>query len=408
MKLPTVISFNDAKGKAFNFETLEQLEDLLKTEAEYWSKKDSKLKSENFPIEHTYLTSFNNIRSALDVIYSWKPEIKEWDENAFNERIRQLKNRYLDQFSGYWLWSGHEFIDSWLNCCKQSQHTGNAFLDVIFNRSLNNLSNYEYMRGYILAYEFLQQDESLITKRRDAEKSTFATIRGQLSKKKDELVIEVAEFQEGVTTWKNNTESEITRWQAEQKKHFDDTSLSQSKNFQERLGAWVKSVADLEETYKEKLRLNGPAIYWNRSAEKFKSQGYLWVSLLVLISCVFILYLSNFFIAWLQGHPIELKLQTLEGVVLFASVISAFALLVRTFSRLAFSAFHLQRDAEEREQLTHLYLSLSNETEVDVESRRIVLQALFSRSETGLLTNESGPTMPGMTEVVNLMGKGGK
>lgn len=128
----------------------------------------------------------------------------------------------------------------------------------------------------------------------------------------------------------------------------------------------------------------------------------------MLISCVFILYLSNFFIAWLQGHPIELKLQTLEGVVLFASVISAFALLVRTFSRLAFSAFHLQRDAEEREQLTHLYLSLSNETEVDVESRRIVLQALFSRSETGLLTNESGPTMPGMTEVVNLIGKGGK
>jgi hypothetical protein len=408
MKLPITISFSDAKGKSFNFGTLEQLEDFLKTEAEFWLEKDSKLKSDGLSVTHSYLTSFNNMRSALGVVESWKPQLSVWDESTFNGQISSLQSNHLNQLSSYWLWSGHAFIDAWLKCYQQSQATGDAFLDVVFNRNLGNFSNCEYMRGYLLAYEFLQQDESLITKRRDAEKSTFATIRGQLSKKKDDLIIEVAEFQEGITAWKVDTTSVITQWQAEQKKHYDDTSISQSKNFQEHLGSWIKSIADLEETYKEKLRLDGPATYWNRSAEKFKSQAYLWVSLLVLISCVFILYLSNFFIAWLQGHPIELKLQTLEGVVLFASVISAFALLVRTFSRLAFSAFHLQRDAEEREQLTHLYLSLANETEVDVESRRIVLQALFSRSETGLLANESGPTMPGITEVVNLIGKGGK
>jgi len=50
-------------------------------------------------------------------------------------------------------------------------------------------------------------------------------------------------------------------------------------------------------------------------------------------------------------------------------------------------------------------LSLANETNVDDESRKIVLQALFSRSDTGLLANDSGPTMPGVTDVVNLISR---
>ena len=58
------------------------------------------------------------------------------------------------------------------------------------------------------------------------------------------------------------------------------------------------------------------------------------------------------------------------------------------------------RDAEEREQVTYLYLSLSEETNVDEEARSIVLQALFSRSETGLLNQEHGPAMPGVSEAV--------
>ena len=44
---------------------------------------------------------------------------------------------------------------------------------------------------------------------------------------------------------------------------------------------------------------------------------------------------------------------------------------------------------------------------MDKESRDIVLQALFSRSETGLLAQEHGPTMP-MTEALRAFSKGSK
>ena len=75
---------------------------------------------------------------------------------------------------------------------------------------------------------------------------------------------------------------------------------------------------------------------------------------------------------------------------------AAFAFLARTLSRLTFSSFHLMRDAQERTQLTYVYLSLINEDKIDKSSRDIVLQALFSHTETGLLSGDSAPTMPGL------------
>lgn len=89
-------------------------------------------------------------------------------------------------------------------------------------------------------------------------------------------------------------------------------------------------------------------------------------------------------------------------MVVFATLGAIFAFVIRVFARMAFSSFHLMRDAEEREQLTYLYLSLSKESEIDKESRDIVLQALFSRSETGLLNQDSGPSMPSGTEALKI------
>lgn len=405
MELPSEITLNDVTGKRFVFKALENLQDFLKTEADFWELKDSQ--SNTGGPSNPYFKIFNSFRNAYAQIESWE-NVSSWDALTFNNQLSSVISNYFNQFSSFWIWSGHDFIESWLESYEYSDSTGDAFLDVMLQKPLNHRDNFNILRGYILAYEFVQQGDSLITKRRQAEKATFATVRGQLSKKKDELISEVTDFKNGIIDWKDLTQSEVDEWQKNQIKHYDDTALNHSTHFQERISAWTKSVGDLEDKYKEKLRFAGPAAYWKESAVKFRKQGYYWTFLLVLLSSIFIVYLSNFFIVWLSGQKIALKLETLEGVVLFATIVSAFAILIKTFSRFAFSSFHLQRDAEEREQLTHLYLSLTNEQEVDAESRKIVLQALFSRSETGLLANESGPTMPGIGEVVNYIGKAGK
>lgn len=59
-----------------------------------------------------------------------------------------------------------------------------------------------------------------------------------------------------------------------------------------------------------------------------------------------------------------------------------------------FSSLHLARDSEERHTLTYFYLALLNETTITEDDRKLILQSLFSRSDTGLLKEDSGPTMP--------------
>lgn len=162
-------------------------------------------------------------------------------------------------------------------------------------------------------------------------------------------------------------------------------------------------IQELENLYQEKLRLQKPAEYWNNAAKKFRLEGIICAVLLVIFLILGAGYLSNFFTDWLTGQELQVKLNTIQGIVIFGTLLAVYAFLIRVLSRLAFSAFHLMRDAEEREQLTYLYLSLINEKKIHEESRDIILQALFSRSETGLLTGESAPAMPsvGMSEIVN-------
>lgn len=156
----------------------------------------------------------------------------------------------------------------------------------------------------------------------------------------------------------------------------------------------------MEATYQEKLKLQKPAEYWNKAASKYDKQGRVWAGLAFSWGFVGLLLFGYLLSLWIANTPIKMNLSSLQGAVLFATLAAMFAYTLKLLSRMAFSSFHLMRDAEEREQLTYLYLALTHESEIDKDSRDILLQALFSRSETGLLSNESGPTMPGIQDIL--------
>ena len=163
-------------------------------------------------------------------------------------------------------------------------------------------------------------------------------------------------------------------------------------------------IQELENFYGEKLRMAKPAEYWKKSANKFSWHGLFWTILLLVSLATGIYFLYELYIDWLEDpEKMKLQLDTIQGVVIFGTLLAVYVFLIRILSRLTFSSFHLMRDAEEREQLTYLYLSLINEKKIDEKSRDIILQALFSRSETGLLTGDSTPAMPGVgvSEIAN-------
>lgn len=53
----------------------------------------------------------------------------------------------------------------------------------------------------------------------------------------------------------------------------------------------------------------------------------------------------------------------------------------------------MSRDAKEREQLSYYYLSLIKAKAITDRERALIINSLFSRSDTGLLKGDSAPTM---------------
>lgn len=86
----------------------------------------------------------------------------------------------------------------------------------------------------------------------------------------------------------------------------------------------------------------------------------------------------------------------IRGSLIFVALMSVAGYLIHLFTRIAISSFHLSRDYRERFQLTRVYLALIKDGDIanDENTRQIVLQSIFSRSDTGLLKGDHALTMP--------------
>ena len=356
MKLPILITISDATGKSWPFEKLDTFTKFIKEEEKFWKEKQKELEEKGFT--NTYLNVFSQLASIVALTKDIKTMLSSGDESSTKTHLTQFQASELNPLSTSWIWSNHTFITSWLNSYKLSQATGDTFIQIILTKNISyaSLASYDYFKGCLLAYEYDLQDESLITKRRDAEQDSFNRLKDILVEEKNDLVGEISGFK---------TDAE-----------------------------------NIKKTYVEDMRLKGPAKYWADRAKECKTQGEGWAKLLgatIISGVIIFVFLMS---AWLHAYSTKINLNTLEGAVIFASILSLFAFAIKTLSKLTFSAYHLQRDAEEREQLTHLYLALSNENKVDAESRNIVLQALFSRSDSGLLAGDHSPAMPSLQDAI--------
>jgi len=389
----------DVANHVINFQSLRALYDFLIQETKFWQEQQERV-NKTANRNHNYLNIYGNFKHVITIIDGWKDQIDEWDDNQLTQQLNQSIQNYLQNIRGHWLWSGHQFVEPFILCLiEHGEVTANAFLDYVIRQSVQNIQQIDNFKGYMYGYEFVNQNSDII-KRRNGEKVSLRHLRDQFADSKNQLFSEVDDLKNSFKEWDVEHRLQGKRLYNAQKKLGKRKIKNQNKLFNENLQNWSDNIAELEKTYEEKLKLKKPAEYWNKAAKRYGFQGMLWTLCIIALVVVGLLYFREFFITWLQGKEIDVQLNSLQGLILFGSIAATYAFLMRVLSRLAFSSFHLMRDAEEREQLTYLYLSLTNEAEVDKESRDIVLQALFSRSETGLLAQEHGPTMPGIGEIL--------
>lgn len=268
----------------------------------------------------------------------------------------------------------------------------------LVNRISNSFSNRAYIEGVFLAYEFKLQEASELGQRRDKSKRSISALRNEAE------------------TYITESESHLTNFLAEAKQASEQNSLAVSefqKAKEEAYNTWFDQTKedfenfnrgaqewlDAQETlYREKLRLEKPAEHWRQRADKLKSEGKIWLWCLVGATCLGTLLLFLILVLVPDGlklDPFTGDATAIKWTIVFITFISFLAFGIRTLAKITYSTFHLARDAEEREQLAYVYLALRKDGNVDDTERHLIMQSLFSRADTGLLKDDSSPTMPG-------------
>lgn len=337
-------------------------------------------------------------------------------DNEINSQWNYFKNK-VKEINNYFPIDCPETIFL-LEVFKISPNYYNGAQKYLTGNSSMHFNNKAEFAGAIMAYEFNFKEDSLIPKRRNSEKSSISQIRNSFENELSKTRHEVNDFlQTSENNWKSITEQisnkaknqneEVDNLIRKKQKDYDKWFNESKKNEETYTKQSLERVKELEELYREKLKLEAPATYWKSRADKLKEEGRNWLIGLVIVSAIAIIALGLVLYLISDGTLKDLFEKTGSAIrwsIVFVTFVSFLAYGIRTFAKLMFSAYHLHRDAEEREQLAYVYLALNKEQSVDKTERHLIMQSLFSRADSGLLKDESSPTMPGGNFIEKLMG----
>lgn len=272
--------------------------------------------------------------------------------------------------------------------------------------------------GYFLAYEFENKENSFLFNKRESEKRSFNSLRSELISLGDNYNNEVSTFIKKVEEdYQENTRLQNKKIE-ESRSLLAKWLLHNRSNFNEFLGTTTTEFSNLFANTKEEfnnelgqyaklLELQEPIKYWQIRATELNEKANDLLKCIVGISVFFaiLVYVLLWFTpeGLLESIFSGDKAKAIRWSFVFIIFISIFFVIIRALLKFMFSNFHLARDAEEREKLTYLYISLLSKGDVSEEERKIVFQALFSRSDTGLLKEDSSPTMPGVASIIEKM-----
>lgn len=264
-------------------------------------------------------------------------------------------------------------------------------------QSPQNLNQISEFSGYLKGYEYENKDSAMTKKRADE--------KGSLTKLKNEFLNSLPRLEKQLNDHLINSDKKfkdyseaLDKFQAGKEKSISDWLINSKGSFEKFENESNSKILDLEKTYQEKLKLEAPARYWKTKSEKFYKEGRnarnILISIILSAAAVIAVLLFTspewIFLNVFQGNTTAI----LRWSLLFITFLSLIAYAIKAMSKVMFSSYHLARDAEERHTLTFFYLALLKESDIKEEERNMIIQALFSRVDTGLLKDDSGPVMP--------------
>jgi hypothetical protein len=317
-------------------------------------------------------------------------------KNDFLHFQRELIKAKINVNSFIFLYDATE-TDFLISVFKNSKNYFRGAFDFITDSNIKQNNDTYYFTGLILAYEFRQQGNSEILSRRNNETASLS----QLRKKYNDYIVEAEQqLNSNISDAKENLTNHfetVDKLKEEKNIGFENWFNGVQKGFDNFFKTATESITTNEDLYKEKLRLEAPAKFWKDRATQLKQESNKYLNWLIGISIVAAILL--FTLLMLLGTSyfeaaFNDKIKGIKWSLILITIVSLLAFSIKILAKMTFSSLHLSRDAEEREQLTHFYLALKKDTTIEPEERQLILQSLFSRADTGLLKEDSSPTMP--------------
>lgn len=153
------------------------------------------------------------------------------------------------------------------------------------------------------------------------------------------------------------------------------------------------SIKILEDTYEKKLQLEAPERLWKERSKNYTIKTRCWMGGLAVFIVVLIYSAGSLLVSihdYLKGT--EKDIPFISQSFIYVALISFLIYLIRIIIKVIISSQHMAMEYEQKEALTRFYQALVyNGKDVDKEERLIIFNALFSKTETGLVkTDNSG------------------
>lgn len=159
----------------------------------------------------------------------------------------------------------------------------------------------------------------------------------------------------------------------------------------------------LEETYKNKLQLEAPEKLWESRAEKYRNKSACWMTGLV-ISIVSLVASSRFLIIgiheYLQGTVKDISF--IPKSFIYVALISFLIYIIRIIIKVIVSSQHMSMEYEQKAALTRFYQALVQDgKEVDKEEKIIIFNALFKKTDTGLIKTDNSNDVEALLNILS-------
>ena len=225
-------------------------------------------------------------------------------------------------------------------------------------------------------------------------KTELSTMEETIPKRKNEVLNYMKSTSDEFDIWKNDFKENINVWR------------NKVDNWKEEM---EEKLTILENTYREKLKLEEPEKLWNEKAKNYGKAYKLWGFFVILLSGAIVYFVNKiitefYFNSKLNSISDNDILNYFPKTFLFVGILSLALYVLRVFVKITLSNKHLQLECEQKAALTRFYQALVYKGQnINENERLIIFNTLFSKTESGLIKLSDTPNE--IENIISLLSK---